>query len=48
MNAALAPIRERRAELVKHPDDVWDVLTDGGNRARARASRVMDKVRTER
>ncbi len=45
LNAALRPIREKRAKLLKHPDDVWDVLTDGASRARKRAATVMDKVR---
>jgi tryptophanyl-tRNA synthetase len=46
LNEALRPIRARRAEIVKKPDYVWDVLTDGGKRARARAQSVMEKVRT--
>ncbi len=46
LNAALAPIRDRRADLVKHPDTVWDVLTTGAERARNRAQNVMDKVRS--
>lgn len=45
LNEALRPIRERRAELIKHPDDVWDVLAVGAERARDRAQKVMDKVR---
>jgi len=45
LNAALAPIRERRADFVKKPDYVWDVLRDGSQRARARAQGVMEKVR---
>ncbi len=46
LNAALAPIREKRAELVKKQDYVWDVLTDGSNRARMRAQSVMEAVRS--
>ena len=46
MNTVLAPIRERRVELAKHPDQVWDILATGGQRARQRAENVMDKVRS--
>jgi tryptophanyl-tRNA synthetase len=46
LNAALRPIRDRRAEMLKRPDYVWDVLTTGAERARQRAQNVMDKVRS--
>jgi len=45
LNDALQPIRDKRADLAKRPDDVWDVLEDGAARARERAAGVMDKVR---
>jgi tryptophanyl-tRNA synthetase len=45
LNQALEPIRARRAELVQKPDYVWDVLRNGGERARRRAQEVMRKVR---
>lgn len=45
LNSALRPVRERRAELAKQPDFVWDVLRTGADRARARAQSVMEKVR---
>jgi tryptophanyl-tRNA synthetase len=45
LNAALAPIREKRAELVQKPDYIWDVLATGRDRATARARTVMEKVR---
>ena len=45
MNAYLAPFRERRAELDKHPDDIWDILHDGAKRARAIAEQTMEEVR---
>ena len=45
LNEALRPIRERRTDLVKHPDTVWDVLATGAERARSRAQNVMEKVR---
>ena len=46
LNNALQPIRDRRAELLKHPADVWDVLAGGRDRARRRATNVMEKVRS--
>jgi len=46
LNAALAPIRDRQAELLKDSDYVWDVLATGRDRARQRAGNVMDKVRS--
>jgi tryptophanyl-tRNA synthetase len=45
LNEALRPIREKRAELVKNPGYVWDVLAIGADRARARAQAVMETVR---
>ena len=45
MNSGLAELRERRAELAARPDDVWDVLRDGAQRARALAAKTMDEVR---
>ncbi|MEA1979782.1 MAG: tryptophan--tRNA ligase [candidate division Zixibacteria bacterium] len=46
LNSALAPIRDKRAELIKNQDYVWDVLATGADRARMRAQNVMDKVRS--
>ena len=45
MNNGLAGLRERRAALAARPDDVWDVLRDGAQRARALAAATMDEVR---
>ena len=45
LNEALAPIREKRLELIAHPQFVWDVLATGGEQARQRAANVMGKVR---
>ncbi|MFZ1685437.1 MAG: tryptophan--tRNA ligase [Candidatus Zixiibacteriota bacterium] len=45
LNDALRPIRDKRAELVKNPGFVWDVLANGADRARARAQAVMETVR---
>ncbi len=46
LNGALAPIRDKRAELIKNQDFVWDVLSTGADRARMRAQNVMEKVRS--
>jgi tryptophanyl-tRNA synthetase len=45
INEALAPFRERRAELSKNPDYVFDVLREGGKRARVIAQQTMAEVR---
>lgn len=45
LNEKLAPIREKRKDLVDKTDFVWDVLTDGANKARSRAQSVMENVR---
>jgi len=39
------PMRERRADLEKRPDDVEDVLLDGAKRAREIGGPVLDEVR---
>jgi len=46
LNNALRPIRDKRMELLKRPDYVWDVLLTGAQRARQRAQTVMEKVRS--
>ena len=46
LNDALKPIRDKRVELLKKPDYVWDVLATGGEQARQRASNMMEKVRS--
>jgi tryptophanyl-tRNA synthetase len=46
VNALLAPIRERRAELAGRPDDVRDVLREGAERASAIARQTMREVRS--
>ncbi len=46
MNAILAPIREKRVELEKKPDYIWDVLKTGAGKAHTRAAEVMDRVRS--
>jgi tryptophanyl-tRNA synthetase len=43
--ADLAAYRERRAELLTHPDDVWDVLRQGALRCQDIANATLDEVR---
>jgi len=45
LNAALAPFREKRAELSRRPDDVMDILNEGGKRAKKIAEKTMAEVR---
>ncbi len=43
--AELNPIRARREELAARPDQVWDALASGGDRARGIARATMTEVR---
>ena len=45
VDAYFAPARERRAELVAHPDDVEDVMQEGARKARAVAEETMAACR---
>ncbi len=45
LNAHLAPFRERRAEMARQPEHVWEVLHDGAERARVIARETMRQVR---
>jgi len=45
ISASLAPVRERRRELVAHLNDVRDVLRDGARRARPLAQATIYEVR---
>lgn len=45
MEAHLGPIRERAADLRTRPDDVWEILHEGGRKARAIARETMVEVR---
>jgi len=45
LNDHLAPFRQRRAELGKDPNKVWDVLQDGKERAQKIARQTMAEVR---
>lgn len=44
LNTSSQPFRARRAEIARDPDYVWDVLGDGGKRARAIAEETMAAV----
>lgn len=45
IDRTFGPFRERRRELAARPDDVMDVLREGGQAARARAEALMVRVR---
>jgi tryptophanyl-tRNA synthetase len=45
IDAYFGAARERRRELAARPDDVMDVLRDGGRRARERADAFMERAR---
>ena len=45
MQAYFAPMQERRNELEKDIDSVWDILREGAKRASAEADKTMEKVR---
>ncbi|PWH14936.1 MAG: tryptophan--tRNA ligase [Anaerolineae bacterium] len=45
LNKHLEPFRQKRAEIAQNPNHVWDVLHDGGQRARAIAEETMVAVR---
>jgi tryptophanyl-tRNA synthetase len=46
LNNHLAPFRQRRDELGKDPDKVWDILRQGQQRASAIARQTMAEVKT--
>jgi len=46
INEHFAPARQRYAELQKEPDYVWDVLREGGRKARQVAEATMQRVRS--
>jgi tryptophanyl-tRNA synthetase len=41
----LHEIRKKREKLERVPNDVWDILEEGGRRASARAEQTMEQVR---
>jgi tryptophanyl-tRNA synthetase len=45
LNASLEPFRARRAEIDRSPQQVWDVLEDGAQRAQIIAEKTMQEVR---
>ena len=45
INTLLDPIRARRADALKRPDDIRDILLAGSQRARAVAQETMERVR---
>ena len=45
LNQNLVPFRTRRAELAKDPDSIWDILNEGGKRARVIAKQTIAEVR---
>jgi tryptophanyl-tRNA synthetase len=45
LEALIAPIRERRAVLARHPDDVRDVIGSGTAASRAVTQATLDEVR---
>ncbi|MGV8025806.1 MAG: tryptophan--tRNA ligase [Anaerolineaceae bacterium] len=44
LNAHLAPFRERRAKLADKPQEIWDILEDGAQRAKVIATGTMREV----
>ncbi len=46
LNDMLAPIRERRAELMENPDYLWGILAQGNEKANAQAEETLAEVRT--
>ncbi|MCG3171896.1 MAG: Tryptophan--tRNA ligase [Myxococcota bacterium] len=45
LNTAMAPIREKRDELLRDPSAIMDVLVEGNHRARAKARETMARLR---
>jgi tryptophanyl-tRNA synthetase len=45
LNESLAGLREKRNQLAERPDDVWDILHDGANRARLIAKQTLAEAR---
>src|SRR5688500_15915767 len=45
MNATLAPIRERRREVMARPERIREILVEGSKKARGIAHETMERVR---
>ena len=46
LNDHLGPFRERRAELSRNPQYIWDILHDGADRAQTIASKTIAEVKS--
>jgi tryptophanyl-tRNA synthetase len=45
LNAALDPLRDRRRQVMAHPDRIREIAVEGSRRARAIAEATMERVR---
>jgi tryptophanyl-tRNA synthetase len=45
INAHLEPFRAKRADLARDPQQVWDILNDGAQRARSIAEQTLAEVK---
>jgi tryptophanyl-tRNA synthetase len=45
LNALLDPMRERRAQVLAHPDRIREILFEGSKKARVIAQETMERVR---
>lgn len=45
INSRLEPFRQKRAEISRDPNAVWDILYQGADQARVIAKQTMDEVR---
>ena len=45
LNAAMDPLRERRAALEAHPERVREIIHEGSRKARVIAMETMQRVR---
>ena len=45
LNAYMAPIRQRRAEVIARPERLREILHEGSRKARAEAQQTMERVR---
>ncbi len=43
----IAPARERYNYYQESPEEVWDILREGGEKAKAKARNMMDKIRKD-
>lgn len=44
INAFMAPYREKKTELLKHPDTISDIINEGNKVANAKAQETLDEV----